>query len=117
MRGLTAKQRKRLRIADTGPVDSRAERRRAVSARWSSGHPDLFEVSGDRHPLRAQHLAGKQCEVCDFYVKLAGSLGFDWGVCTNLASEMDGKLVFEHFTCPAWRFGPSTQWNPESEGP
>ena len=35
-------------------------------------------------------------EGCKFYAELKGSLGYDWGVCTNPASPRSGLLTFEH---------------------
>jgi hypothetical protein len=39
---------------------------------------------------------------CVHYRPLAGTLGADWGVCTNPASHRAGKLTFEHQGCPAF---------------
>src|SRR5215469_17839674 len=36
---------------------------------------------------------------CRWYVKLQGSLGLDWGVCTNARSHRCGLLTFEHQGC------------------
>jgi hypothetical protein len=36
---------------------------------------------------------------CRWYVKLQGSLGHDWGVCTNAQSHRCGLLTFEHQGC------------------
>lgn len=36
---------------------------------------------------------------CKWYIELEGELGFDWGVCTNLASHRCGLLTFEHQGC------------------
>jgi len=44
----------------------------------------------------------KQCLHCQFYVELSGELGSDWGACTSEASQYDGGLVFEHWTCAHW---------------
>jgi hypothetical protein len=42
---------------------------------------------------------------CRFYRILHGSLGFDWGVCTNPASHRNGLLTFEHQGCPQFEDG------------
>lgn len=36
---------------------------------------------------------------CRWYAKLAGELGYDWGVCTNPKSHRIGLLTFEHQGC------------------
>jgi hypothetical protein len=30
---------------------------------------------------------------------LPGKFAFDWGVCSNVKSSMDGKVAFEHDGC------------------
>ncbi len=45
----------------------------------------------------------KQCLHCRYYVPLTGDLGADWGACTCEASQYDGRLVFEHWTCREYR--------------
>ena len=40
-----------------------------------------------------------QCMFCVHYEVLEGALGADWGACSNEASEYDGRVVFEHWTC------------------
>ena len=41
----------------------------------------------------------EQCLQCQFYVKLTGLLGLDWGVCSNSISPLDGRVMFEHDGC------------------
>ena len=43
---------------------------------------------------------------CVFYLPLKGSLGMDWGVCTNPGSHRLGKLTFEHQGCYAFQSEP-----------
>jgi hypothetical protein len=57
-----------------------------VSRRWSGKIPS--ENWGD-----------EQCELCLYYIPLLGILGSDYGVCTNVDSEFDGVLKFEHNGC------------------
>lgn len=59
--------------------------------------PDLR--GGDRR----RYLVGKQCLHCVSYVPLLFPLGADWGACTGENSGEDGKIVFEHHTCPAFQ--------------
>ena len=37
---------------------------------------------------------------CRHFVKLAGEVGEDWGVCANPESARAGLLTFEHQGCP-----------------
>jgi hypothetical protein len=41
----------------------------------------------------------EQCLMCQYYVKLTGKLGYDWGVCSNAVSPLDGLVMFEHDGC------------------
>lgn len=43
-----------------------------------------------------------QCGGCMYYVPLEGSLGMDWGACSNPRSPQDGKVTFEHHGCMAY---------------
>ena len=36
---------------------------------------------------------------CKHFLKLAGELGSDWGVCTNYQSPRKGLLTYEHMGC------------------
>lgn len=40
---------------------------------------------------------------CIFYIALKGTLGRDWGVCTNEKSHRCGLLTFEHQGCEKFR--------------
>jgi hypothetical protein len=40
-----------------------------------------------------------QCMFCVYYLPLPGKFAFDWGVCSNAKSPMDGKVAFEHDGC------------------
>jgi hypothetical protein len=48
---------------------------------------------------------------CKWYVELEGEVGFDWGVCTNLASHRCGLLTFEHQGCEAFEAGDVDSYN------
>ncbi len=39
------------------------------------------------------------CFTCQYYVNLTGRFESDWGVCTNPASPLDGRPMFEHDGC------------------
>lgn len=46
---------------------------------------------------------GPDCSCgCRHFIKLAGALGFDWGVCGNVQSPRCGLLTFEHMGCKAF---------------
>lgn len=51
---------------------------------------------------------GAECMVCQFYRKLEGTLGYDWGACTNAQSLHDGTVVFEHAGCSHFQWAPYT---------
>jgi len=43
---------------------------------------------------------GPDCSCgCKHFLELAGTLGFDWGVCANPQSPRAGLLTFEHMGC------------------
>ena len=46
----------------------------------------------------------EQCFKCQFYIKLTGLFGMDWGVCSNKASHLDGRVMFEHDGCEFFTF-------------
>lgn len=48
---------------------------------------------------------GEQCGACTFFIPLEGVIGLDWGGCTNEASPLDGRIVFEHDGCGGFRAG------------
>lgn len=41
----------------------------------------------------------EQCGQCRYWLPLDGSWGFDWGVCSNPASDFDAQARFEHDGC------------------
>jgi hypothetical protein len=45
-----------------------------------------------------------QCMTCAYYLQLPGKFAFDWGVCSNPKSPMDGKVTFEHDGCDFFVF-------------
>jgi hypothetical protein len=46
------------------------------------------------------------CLFCTHYIKLRGSLGYDWGACTNPASRFDRQVMLEHDGCDAFEEAP-----------
>ena len=54
----------------------------------------------DYEPYGKTEREGNDCSMgCKFAAKLAGELGGDWVVCTNLKSHRAGLLTFEHQGC------------------
>jgi hypothetical protein len=48
----------------------------------------------------AEDAGGADCSCgCKHFLKLAGELGLDWGVCANPQSPRRGLLTFEHQGC------------------
>jgi hypothetical protein len=56
---------------------------------------------------------GPDCSCgCKHFLALAGTLGYNWGVCSNLQSPRAGLLTFEHMGC---RFFEEAEETVESE--
>lgn len=72
-----------------------------------SSHPNpVPDGTHERYVRRLYLVDGKppefkseQCCSCKFYVPLSGTLGADWGVCSNPRSPRDCLLTFEHDGC------------------
>lgn len=47
----------------------------------------------------------EQCGRCEYWIPLAGHMGYDYGACSNSASAFDGRVRFEHDGCPAFSAG------------
>jgi DUF3027 family protein len=58
-------------------------------------------ASNAEHP---DEWTAEQCLMCQYYIKLSGDLGYDWGVCSNVDSPLDGKVMFEHDGCEYFTF-------------
>ena len=59
--------------------------------------PSDFEPFGERS---READWGPDCScACKHFLKLRGSLGYDWGVCANPKSPRAGLLTFEHQGC------------------
>lgn len=68
--------------------------------------PSDFEPLGERS---RDDEWGPDCSMgCKHFKKLAGSLGFDWGVCVNKESPRCGLLTFEHQGCRDFENGDSS---------
>lgn len=64
-----------------------------IHRRWLA---KMEEVEGRYGPPKHQ-LA--QCGGCSYYIPLEGSIGMDWGTCSNPNSNFDARAVFEHHGC------------------
>lgn len=62
--------------------------------------PEDYEPYGE-----AERDGGDCSSGCRWYAKLAGTLGYDWGVCANPASHRCGLLTFEHQGCAHFEAG------------
>ena len=68
--------------------------------RLSIRKPDDYEPYGT-----TERNSGDCSCNCRFALKLAGSLGSDWVVCSNPASHRAGLLTFEHQGCLKYEAG------------
>ena len=63
-------------------------------------HHIVTKMPGDFEPYGTRERDGADCSCgCRHFLKLAGRLGNDWGVCANAASARCGLLTFEHQGC------------------
>jgi hypothetical protein len=70
-------------------------------------HQQLLQVvrrlGNDYEPFGKKAHDGSDCSCgCRYFVKLAGEIGNDWGVCANSESSRAGLLTFEHQGCTAF---------------
>lgn len=40
-----------------------------------------------------------QCESCRYWISLAGKFSTDWGVCSSVHAQYDGRVRFAHDGC------------------
>ena len=78
-------------FGDTPPQSK--EEMEAVHPRWI----DKMKVVEGRYGPPKYQLA--QCGGCSYYIPLEGSIGMDWGACSNPSSNFDGRVTFEHHGC------------------
>ncbi len=80
------------------------EQMAAIHKRWLEkncrpyGPPKRTDAIGKRYDDGAL----LQCGGCKFYIPLEGSIGADWGACSNPRSPQDGKVTMEHHGCMAY---------------
>ncbi len=73
----------------------------ATSKRWRT------KILRNRDPTSSdfkEEWTTEACFLCQYYVKLTGDLGGDWGVCSNPASPFDSRLMNEHDSCDYFSF-------------
>ena len=68
-------------------------------------HQELWQIvrrlDTDYEPFGKAEREGPDCSSgCRHFIKLAGDVGNDWGVCSNPESPRAGLLTFEH---QGWR--------------
>jgi hypothetical protein len=60
----------------------------------------IKNIHWDRYGSNAREdWQGKQCLTCRYFIPLSGIFGDDYGVCSNVASPLDGTVRFEHDGC------------------
>lgn len=67
-------------------------------------HAHLLKVvpkrDDDYNPFGKKEKVHMDCSCgCSYFLKIAGDLGDDWGVCANSKSHRCGLLTFEHQGC------------------
>ena len=70
-------------------------------------HEKLWQIvkklDTDYEPYGRAEREGSDCSCgCCYFIKLAGHVGYDWGVCGNENSPRAGLLTFEHQGCAAF---------------
>ncbi len=83
----------------SNPTKSLSENREhtaKTSRRW---HNKILRNRTADSPDFKDEWLQEECLFCQYYVKLSGLLGVDWGVCTNPSSPFDTRLMFEHDGC------------------
>ena len=70
-------------------------------------HEKLWQIvrrlNTDYEPFGKAEREGPDCSGgCCHFIKLAGDVGNDWGVCSNPESPRAGLLTFEHQGCAAF---------------
>jgi hypothetical protein len=71
---------------------------------WPATFGDMGEDGVPHHRSDEGQGYCFQCGNCCYFVTLDASLGADWGACTNPASQYDGRVTFEHWSCRAFSF-------------
>ena len=66
--------------------------------RWISKYPRNRSRTSPEYEYKDEWL-NEQCFTCQYYITLSGQFQFDWGVCSNPSSDLDGKIMFEHDGC------------------
>lgn len=79
------------------------DRQRAIHERWRER-----KNRDQSDPAYPDAWYGEQCGACRHWLPLAGSLGNDYGACTNTDSPFDKHVMFEHDGCEA--FEPNGEW-------
>lgn len=62
--------------------------------------PEDYEPFGELKKWQKENMDYPDCSCgCGYFISLRGSLGADWGVCSNPESHRNGLLTNEHQGC------------------
>ena len=78
--------------------------------RWVSA---LNRTNDEAAPGYRESWSWEQCGGCIHWLPLAGTLGTDWGACSNPASPFDRRAMFEHDGCEQFEEDPQGWRTPE----
>ena len=74
---------------------------------------DLNRTNDEAAPGYREAWSWEQCGGCSHWLPLAGTLGADWGVCSNPVSRFDRRAMFEHDGCDEFEADPQGWRTPE----
>jgi hypothetical protein len=97
-----------VRDEPTGRADDDPSFRALIHQQWLSRRNRRQEDHGYRDEWWAE-----QCGGCRFWLALAGSMGSDYGACSNPESPLFGLVRFEHDGCAS--FDPGGPWHDPSD--
>jgi hypothetical protein len=69
----------------------------ATHERWLKKIPTNRDF--DAPGYITEGLDNELCFLCQYYVKLTGEIGKDWGVCSNSLSRFDSRVMYEDDGC------------------
>jgi Protein of unknown function (DUF3027) len=81
-----------------------------IHRRWFAA---VNRTNDENDPQYDESWAWEQCGACRFWMPLAGTLGLDWGACSNGASRFDGWVRFEHDGCEHFEKDPEGWRTPQ----
>jgi len=72
--------------------------------RWLIKYPLNHDRLSPEYDEHKEEWVSEQCLTCQYYIKLSDRFQYDWGVCSNPASALDGRIMFEHDGCEHYSF-------------